>query len=120
MRFYKKIVTTTTIFFAGVSGVFLLSGAGAPGLRVLVGLIFFISALNLSIYLREFAQWSQKVVQTAGGQLAAAGKTDKKPGGGADGKSGTPTKGQPSAEGGPRRQPDGGAGKSGDEAGNRE
>jgi|GEM_PF-3831262 len=100
MRFYKKVVTTITIFFAGVSGVFLLSGAGAPGLRVLVGLIFFISFLNLSTYLREFAQWSQRVVRTAGGQLASAGKTDKKPG--TEGKAGGPGKSKP-AEGGPRR-----------------
>lgn len=102
MRFYTKAVTTITTFFAGVSGVFLLSGAGAPGLRILVGLIFFISVLNLSIYLRKFAQWSQKVVQTAGGQLAAAGQTDKKSGIGAKGKTGSPNKGKP-AEGGPCR-----------------
>lgn len=111
MRFYKKFVSTVTIFFAGVSGVFLLSGAGAPALRLLVGLIFFISLLNLSIYLREFGQWSQKVIQSAGGQLAASSKSDKKSG--AEGKAGGSGQSKP-AEGGPRRQP-GGEGKAGEE-----
>lgn len=102
MRFYKKIVVTITIFFAGVSGVFLLSGAGIPGLRILVGLIFFISTLNLTIYLREFGQWSRKVLQTAGGQLSAAGKRGKKPD-----SEGKPGKGKSSAEGVSRRPAEG-------------
>lgn len=119
MRFYKKIVVTITIFFAGVSGVFLLSGAGIPGLRILVGLIFFISTLNLTIYLREFGQWSRKVLQSAGSQLSAAGKSGKKPD--SEGKpSGPPGKAKSSAEGGSRRQADGdGKGKS-DESGDYE
>lgn len=45
-----------TTFFTCVSGVFLLAGAGAPGVRVMVVLIFFISFLNLSVYARELGQ----------------------------------------------------------------
>lgn len=101
MRFYKKIVVTITIFFAGVSGVFLLSGAGIPGLRILVGLVFFISTLNLTIYLREFGQWSRKVIQTAGGQLSTTGKSGKKPD--SEDKPGGPAGKAKPGEGGPRR-----------------
>lgn len=42
-----------TTFFTCVSGVFLLAGAGAPGVRIMVAVIFFISLLNLSVYARE-------------------------------------------------------------------
>lgn len=103
MNLYKKTVVIVTIFFAGVSGVFLLSGAGHPGLRLMVALIFFISCLNLSVYPREFGRWSKKVAQSAGGQLAVAAKPrDKKSG--AEGRSGGPAKTKAkAAEGGPRR-----------------
>ncbi len=92
MRLYRKIVTLVTIFFAGVSGVFLVAGAGAPGLRLLVGLIFFISLLNLSLYTREFGRWLKRVIQTAGGHLAAGDQPPPPPPGGAKSGGGKPGK----------------------------
>lgn len=105
MRFYKKIVTTITIFFAGVSGVFLLSGTGLPVIRVFTALIFFISLLNLSIYIREFGQWSKNVLQKAGKELAASGKSNKKAGPENKADGSAPAK-KPN-EGGPRRPAEG-------------
>jgi len=77
MRFYKKIVITVTIFLALVSGVFTLTGVGSPGLRILVGLIFLTCFLNLSVYARDFGQWSKKVIQAVGNQLKAIRKTEE-------------------------------------------
>lgn len=74
MNFHKKIVALVTLFFAGTSGVFLLTGAGAPGLRLLICLIFFVSALNLSVYWREFGRWLGGAARAARGHLADAGK----------------------------------------------
>lgn len=72
MGFHKKIVAVVTLFFAGISGIILISGAGVPALRVMVFLIFCISALNLSVYWREFGRWLNKTAHTAGGHLAEA------------------------------------------------
>jgi hypothetical protein len=51
---YKKLVLTITSFFCGASGVFLLSGAGSPGLNLMFGLIFWMSLLNLSLHAGEY------------------------------------------------------------------
>ena len=51
---YKKTVLAFTSFFCGISGAFLLSGAGSPGLNVMFGLIFLVSLLNLSLYTNEY------------------------------------------------------------------
>jgi len=51
---YKKIVLTLTSFFCGASGAFLLSGVGSPGLKIMFGLIFLVSFLNLSLYANEY------------------------------------------------------------------
>ena len=53
---YKRIVLAFTSFFCGASGAFLLSGAGAPGLNVLIGLIFFVSLINLSLHVKDYYQ----------------------------------------------------------------
>ena len=74
MNYHKKITALVTLFFAGISGVFLLTGAGAPGLRLMICLIFFISVLNLSVYWREFGRWLGQTAQTAKGHLAEARK----------------------------------------------
>lgn len=42
-----------TAFCGGVSAVFLISGTGEPLIRVLVFVIFFVSAINFSIYVKE-------------------------------------------------------------------
>lgn len=94
MRFYKKIVIIITLFFAIVSGVFLLTGVGMPGLRILVGLIFLISFFNLSVYTPEFGQWAKRVIQAARGQLAAPWKTENmEPG--QEGEPGEPDRAEP-------------------------
>ncbi|MDR0882037.1 MAG: hypothetical protein LBP55_05795 [Candidatus Adiutrix sp.] len=105
MQFYRKAVELITLFFAGVSGVFLLTGTGTPGLRLMARLIFFISALNLSLHIREIVPWGKKVMHKVGLELAAFGKVsaENKPGG----QSGGGEKRQPTERGHP---PDG-AGK---------
>ncbi|MDR1045657.1 MAG: hypothetical protein LBP33_11155 [Candidatus Adiutrix sp.] len=67
---YRKLVWLITAFFAGVSGVFLLSGAGSPGLRLLVAAVFFISLLNLSLYARELYRDFTGAFKLMGGQSA--------------------------------------------------
>lgn len=71
MGVYKKVVAIITTFCGGVAGVFLVTGAGAQGLRLMVTLIFILCLLNVSVYLREFGLWLKKTMQTAGGHLAA-------------------------------------------------
>ena len=90
-----------TVFSGGVAGVFLLSGAGAPGLRVLVLLFFLICLLNASIYIRDFTAWLKKTIQVASGHLAAAGKPDAKPQGGDKPKDGDA---KPAGESGEKKQ----------------
>ena len=51
---YKKIVLAITSFLGGASGAFLLSGAGSPGLNIMMGLIFLVSFLNMSLYINEY------------------------------------------------------------------
>jgi uncharacterized membrane protein YfcA len=51
---YKKIVLALTSFFCGISGAFVLSGAGSPGLNVMFGLIFVLCLLNLSLHANEY------------------------------------------------------------------
>lgn len=70
--FYNKIVIIITLFFTGVSGLFLVSGAGVPILRLMVFFVFFIGALNLSLYWREFGRWLNRTAHTAGAHLAEA------------------------------------------------
>ena len=53
---YKKTVLAVTSFFCGVSGAFLLSGAGSPGLNIMFALIFLVSLLNLSLYTNEYCK----------------------------------------------------------------
>lgn len=79
MKLYRKIVTIITAFCGGVTGVFLLSGAGAPGLRVLVLLFFLICLLNASTNIGDFTAWLKKTIQVASGHLATASKPDAKP-----------------------------------------
>jgi hypothetical protein len=57
---YKRIVLGLTSFFCGVSGAFLLSGAGSPGLNVMAGLIFLLSLLNLSLHVKDYGQSFKK------------------------------------------------------------
>ena len=88
---YRKVVQIITAFFSGISGVFLLSGAGGPGLRLLVGLICFISLLNLSLYAREVYQSCQRAFKLMGGQSAEPeAKGDGKKEGGGQAKGGKP------------------------------
>lgn len=61
-----------TLFFTGVSGLFLISGVGVPILRLMLFFVFFIGALNLSLYWREFGRWLNKTAHTAGAHLAEA------------------------------------------------
>ena len=72
MGFHKKIVAVITLFVAGVSCVFLISGAGVPALRVMVFVLFSICVLNLSVYWREFGRWIRKTAHTAGENLTEA------------------------------------------------
>ncbi len=75
-----------TAFFCGSSAVFLLSGAGYPGLRILIFLIFFVSGLNLSLYAKEIYHGLRKAVTLFGGQSEEpAPKGDKGPGKGEGG-----------------------------------
>ena len=109
------MVLAVTTFFTCVSGVFLLAGAGAPGVRVMVALIFFISALNLSVYARELCQAVR--ASRPGGVKPEPGP----PGGGKDKPAeggGAPAGGR---EGGGRDQgpPDGGGPKRDDQGGKR-
>ena len=97
MKFYPKIVAITTAFVGGSAGVFLVTGAGAPVLRILVWLIFLLCLLNVSIYFREFFKWLQKTIQSAGAHLAATGKPPPKPGDGKPGGDG----GKPGGDGKP-------------------
>jgi hypothetical protein len=76
------MVIVVTAFIGGVAGVFLLSGAGVPGLRVLVSFLFFVCLLNLSLYLKEFGQWCHKSIQAAGSALAGQKPAEAKPAGG--------------------------------------
>ena len=105
MHFYRKAVELITLFFAGVTGVFLLTGTGTPGLRLMALLIFFISALNLSLHTRDILPWGKKIMHKVGLELAAFGKVsgESKPGG----QSGGGEKRQPTER---SHQPDG-AGK---------
>ena len=57
---YKKIVLTITSFFCGASGVFLLSGAGSPGLNLMCGLIFLVTLLNLSLHAGDYCNSLKK------------------------------------------------------------
>jgi hypothetical protein len=59
---YKKIVLAITSFFCGASGAFLLSGAGSPGLNLMLSLIFLVSLLNLSLYVGEYYKSFKKQV----------------------------------------------------------
>jgi len=70
---YWKVVMLITAFFCGSSAVFLLSGAGYPGLRVLVFVIFLVCLLNLSLYAREIVQGLKTAARLVGGQSAEPG-----------------------------------------------
>jgi hypothetical protein len=76
--FYKKIVLAITSFLGGVSGAFLLSGAGSPGLNLMFSLIFLVSLLNLSLYIGEYYQSFKK-------QMASFLPPPPKPEGGSGG-----------------------------------
>lgn len=82
MRLYRKIVALVTAFAAGISGVFLLSGAGVPALRILFLLFFAVCCLNLTLHFKEFSFWLRKTAQNAGAYVAASAeaKGDKKNG----------------------------------------
>lgn len=104
-KFYKKMVIAVTTFFTCVSGVFLLAGAGSPGVRLMVTAIFFISFLNLSVYARELYQ---NVKQSRpGGVKPEPPKDAAKPGGqgkpGGGGPGGGSRDGGGQDGGGPRR-----------------
>jgi len=59
---YKKIVLAVTSLFCGASGTFLLAGIGSPGLKVMSGLIFLVSFLNLSLYVNDYYKDFKKQV----------------------------------------------------------
>ncbi|MDL2259652.1 hypothetical protein LJB99_02085 [Deltaproteobacteria bacterium OttesenSCG-928-K17] len=88
MKFYRKIVIVITCFFAFISGVILISGGGEPALRLLVGAVFIVSFLNLTVYVREFGQWLNSNVKSAGTHLAAVGKNGEQNKGGGKNKDG--------------------------------
>lgn len=72
-KFIKKLVALSTAFCGGAALVFVISGAGEPLIRLLVFIIFFVSAINLGIYAKEM--WEEKKKKPSpGGQ--------GKPGGG--------------------------------------
>ena len=87
---YKKIVLAITSFFCGASGAFLLSGAGSPGLNIMMGLIFLVSLLNLSLYTKEYYLSFKKHMATfhpppqkpESGGLSGAAEGGPRPGGG--------------------------------------
>ncbi|MDR2826805.1 MAG: hypothetical protein LBV77_01970 [Candidatus Adiutrix intracellularis] len=53
-KFYKQMVLALTAFLGWTSGIFILSGAGSSRLNLLVGLIFFVSLINISLYIGEY------------------------------------------------------------------
>ncbi len=111
MKFYRRIVTNINIFFAGITGVLLVSGAGSLELKIIGGLIFLICVLNLLIYLKEFGKWCKGSVQAAASEIATRSGPAKAPappqGGGKPGGGG----GGGGAGGAPPPQQQGGGGQ---------